>query len=85
MQQVPRGLSPRGTIDSICTATVSPGSAPSIMIGPFCGLTNGIVSTRDGMSCSVLILPLNASRVSTTMRSPGFTVITGCEYGPMVK
>ncbi|MGF6347226.1 hypothetical protein QF040_001939 [Variovorax sp. W2I14] len=77
MQQVPRGLGPRGAIDSMYTAIVSPGSAPSIMIGPFCGFTKGMVSTFEGRSCSVLTLPSKASRVSTTMRSPGFTVITG--------
>ena len=48
MAHVPRGLSPRGAIDSMCTARASPFSAPATMIGPFCGLTNGIVSVALG-------------------------------------
>ena len=83
--QVPRGFGPRGFIDSMWTAIASPGSAPSMMIGPFCGFTKGIFSTFEGRSCSVFTAPPNASRVSTTMRSPGFTCSTGCEYGPIVK
>ncbi len=74
MQQKPCGSSPRGAIFSMYTATTSPFSAPSIMIGPFCGFRNGTCSTCDGLSVSSLILPSNASRVSTTTRSPGFDV-----------
>ena len=43
-----------------------------------------LVSTLEGRSCSVLTWLLNASRVSTTTRSPGRTLSTGSEYGPMV-
>ena len=76
---MPRGFGPRGAIDSMWTAMTSPFSAPSTTIGPFCGLTKGIVSTRDGRSRSVLIAPSKASRVSTTIRSPARTVSTGSE------
>ncbi len=85
MAHVPRGLSPRGAIDSMCTARASPFSAPATMIGPFCGLTNGIVSVALGRSDSVWITPPNASRVSTVTRSPGWISRTGAEYGPIVK
>ena len=84
MQQVPQGFSPRGSMDSMWTANASPGSAPSIMMGPFCGLTNGIRNFSVGLSCSVRIAPSNASRVSMRIRSPGLTVRTGLEYGPIV-
>ena len=84
MQHVPRGLWPLGTIDSMYTAITSPFSAPSIMIGPFCGFRNGTVSFSLMLSCSVLIAPSKASRVSTTTRSPGLMCSTGSEYGPMV-
>ena len=82
---VPRGLSPRGSIDSMCTARASPFSAPATMIGPFCGFTNGIVNVALGRSDSVWITPPNASRVSTVTRSPGSISRTGVEYGPIVK
>src|SRR5262245_8184268 len=85
MAHVPRGLSPRGSIDSMCTASASPFSAPATAIGPFCGLTNGIVRVALGRSDSVWITPPNASRVSTVTRSPGWISRTGVEYGPMVK
>jgi len=84
MAQVPRGLGPRGSIFSMCTAMTSPFCAPSTRMGPFCGFTKGMVSTREGRSCSLFTLPSKASRVSTTTRSPGLTVSTGSEYGPMV-
>ena len=55
------------------------------MIGPFCGLTKGMVSRADGRSASVCIAPPKASMVSTITRSPGRMCSTGSEYGPMVK
>ena len=79
MQQVPNGLLPLGTILSMYTAIASPFSAPSIMIGPFCGFKNGISNFSDGLSVSFWILPSNASLVSTTTVSPGFICITGSE------
>ena len=84
MAQVPRGFGPRGDIDSMWTASTSPLSAPSTTMGPFCGFTKGMLSTREGRSCSLRTLPSKASRVSTTTRSPGLTDNTGLEYGPMV-
>jgi hypothetical protein len=60
-------------------ASVSPFSAPSTMIGPFCGFTNGIVNVALGRSASVWITPPNASRVSTVTRSPGWICNTGDE------
>ncbi len=54
------------------------------MMGPFWGFTKGMVSTALGRSASLWMAPPKASRVSTTMRSPGATSSTGSEYGPMV-
>ena len=66
MQQVPRGSAARHHRFRYSTRRAPPFSAPSIMIGPFCGSRNGMCSSAIGMSCSVLIAPSKASRVSTT-------------------
>jgi hypothetical protein len=58
-----------GLISRMCTASESPGSAPSIQMGPVCGLPIGsfVLSRRSSF---VRICPLKASSLSTTIVSP---------------
>ena len=65
------------------TQSTSPFSAPSTAIGPFCGLTNGMLSFCDGRSSTDLIAPPNASSVSATTTSPGAIVSTGGRVWPI--
>ena len=71
---VPIGWDPRGLMLRMWTQSVSPFSAPRTEMGPHWGLRNGMWSSSDGLSFSLLIAPSNASCVSTTTTSPGSTV-----------
>ena len=53
------------------TATVSPGSAPSMKNGPVCGLSWPGAITFDGRSAAVFTAPSKQSSVHETMRVPG--------------
>src|ERR1700733_2243907 len=77
--------SPRVSIASIDTARQSPGSASATANGPLCGLRKGCFSFSVGLSVSEVILPLNASSVSTISVSPGSRVMIGLAYGPYTK
>ena len=77
------GCSPRGTIDSMCTASASPFSAPSIMIGPFCGFSERhaqLLARQVGLGLDAR--RSKASRVSTTTRSPGCDAQHRLRVGP---
>ena len=54
-----------------CSASVSPGSAPSTWNGPVCGLTSVMSSTSDGRSVGRRSAPENASSVHNRSTVPG--------------
>src|SRR5439155_77274 len=54
-----------GSIDTKCTASVSPGSAPSTWNGPVCGFTNGNSITRDTRSPVPRTRPAKQSSVNS--------------------
>ena len=58
-------------VDTKCSTSVSPGSAPSTKNGPVCGLTNGMVSAALGRSVTCRMLPQNASSVHSRSIVPG--------------
>ena len=69
---------PEGAKDSIVTLSASPGSAPSIAIGPVTGLI--LVKSSAAISATFdwgLIWPPDESTVSISMLSPGATVSAG--------
>src|SRR5215208_1965975 len=77
-------MNPRSSHSSawMCTASVSPGSAPSTKIGPVTGLPyqprSRIASKNSGVVVSgVRVWPVRQSSVSTTKTSPGRTFATG--------
>ena len=55
-----------GSMDTKCTATVSPGSAPSMWNGPVCGFRNGNSHTCETRSCSLRTRPAKQSSVYTS-------------------
>jgi len=63
-----------GSIDTKCTARVSPGSAPSTWNGPVWGFTKGKSITRETTSSGPRTLPPKASSVQTssTVRLIGY-------------
>lgn len=66
-----------GSIDTKCTATVSPGSAPSTWKGPVCGLRNGNSHTSDTRSFSDRTRPAKQSSVNRSRTVPGAMRATG--------
>ncbi len=66
-----------GSIDTKCTATVSPGSAPSTWNGPVCGLRNGNSHTSDTRSFSDRTRPAKQSSVNRSRTVPGAMRATG--------
>ena len=64
-----------GSIETKCSASVSPGSAPSTKNGPVCGLK--AVIFFEGRSSTVSTRPAKQSSVQTSSTSPGLTFITG--------
>src|SRR5215472_3411171 len=66
-----------GSIDTKCTATVSPGSAPSTKNGPVCGLRNGNSHTWETRSVSDRTRPAKQSSVYTSSTAGGRIRITG--------
>ena len=55
----------------MCSASVSPGSAPSTKNGPVCGLTSVMSNTSDGRSVGRRSRPENASSVHSRSTVPG--------------
>src|SRR5580693_6648455 len=55
-----------GSMDTKCTATVSPGSAPSMWNGPVCGFRYGNSHTCETRSCSLRTRPAKQSSVYTS-------------------
>src|SRR3989454_9713119 len=66
-----------GSMDTKCTASVSPGSAPSMKNGPVCGFTNGHWMTLLTTSPGPRTWPPKASSVQSSTMSPGSTFMTG--------
>ena len=66
-----RAYARAGSTFSRCTATVSPGSAPSTWNGPVCGLSCPAGITWDGRSAAVFTAPSKQSSLHDTMRVPG--------------
>src|SRR5207248_3675024 len=66
-----------GSIDTKCTASVSPGSAPSTWNGPVCGFTNGNSTTRDTRSPVPRTRPAKQSSVNSSSTVPGTTRAAG--------
>src|SRR6266540_621454 len=66
-----------GSIDTKCTARVSPGSAPSTWNGPVWGFTKRKSITRETTSSGPRTLPPKASSVQTSSTVPGRTLATG--------
>ena len=66
-----------GSIDTKCTASVSPGSAPSTWNGPVCGFTNGNSITRDTRSPVPRTRPAKQSSVNSSSTVPGATRAAG--------
>jgi hypothetical protein len=66
-----------GSMETKCTASVSPGSAPSTRNGPVCGFTKGNSITLDTRSSGPRTLPPKASSVHSSNTVPGFTERTG--------
>ncbi len=66
-----------GSIDTKCTATVSPGSAPSMWKGPVCGLRNGNSQTSETRSFSERTRPAKQSSVYRSRTVPGAIRATG--------
>ena len=70
----------RGSIDTKCTARVSPGSAPSTKNGPVCGLMkrgsqtwltrSDVERTRPAKQSSVEVLTTVPGRIDTTGSTP---------------
>ena len=60
-----------GSIDTKCTARVSPGSAPSTWNGPVCGFTSFMFRTSDGRSVVRCSRPEKASSVQSFSAVPG--------------
>ncbi len=70
-----------GSMSSMCTVSVSPGSAPSTKIGPVRGLGLTPASALLGRSDSKLIRLPMASSVWMITLSPGRTVAVGSRCG----
>lgn len=66
-----------GSTDTKCTATVSPGSAPSMWKGPVCGLRKGNSQTSDTRSFSDRTRPAKQSSVNRSRTVPGAMRATG--------
>src|SRR2546430_871287 len=66
-----------GSIDTKCTATVSPGSAPSTWNGPVCGFTNGNSTTSETRSPVPRTRPAKQSSVNSSSTVPGAIRATG--------
>ena len=60
-----------GSIETKCTARVSPGSAPSTWNGPVKGFTNGNSMTCDTRSSTPRTLPAKASSLHSSSTVPG--------------
>jgi hypothetical protein len=68
-----------GVRSATCSASVSPGPAPSTWNGPVCGLTSAMSSTSDGRSVGRRSRPENASSVHSRSRVPGAIRCVGAE------
>ena len=66
-----------GVRSTRCSASVSPGSAPSTKNGPVCGLTSAMSSTSDGRSVGRRRRPENASSVHNLSTVPGLIRCVG--------
>src|SRR2546428_10550290 len=66
-----------GSMDTKCSASVSPGSAPSTSNGPVCGFTNGNWITFETRSSGPRTFPPKASSVQSSSTVPGLTLRTG--------
>jgi hypothetical protein len=66
-----------GSIETKWTASVSPGSAPSMWKGPVSGFTNGTSMTCETRSSTPRTLPAKASSLQSSSTVPGLTRRTG--------
>ena len=66
-----------GSMDTKCTARVSPGTAPSTWNGPVCGFTNGNSTTSETRSPVPRTRPAKQSSVNSSSTVPGAMRATG--------
>jgi hypothetical protein len=66
-----------GSSDTKCTASVSPGCAPSTQNGPVCGFRNGNSQTSETRSEALRTRPAKQSSVHSSQIVPGVILATG--------